>query len=66
MSHLSTKGLSSGGEDLLHETSHRWGYGKATGMPWSKPNPPWRKEDVWCLQKHHPLTHNGFTTEWLY
>lgn len=26
---------------------------------WSKPNPPWRKEDVWCLQKHHPLTYNS-------
>lgn len=21
--------------------------------------PPWRKEDVWCLQKHHPLTYNS-------
>lgn len=26
---------------------------------WSKPNPPWGKEDVWRLQKHHPLTHNS-------
>lgn len=26
---------------------------------WSKPNPPWRKEDVWSLQKYHPLTYNS-------
>lgn len=72
VSHRTTKGLSSGGEDLLHETCPRRGYGKATGMKQTKP--PMKKGRCVTslktpstdIQQHRQRHHGAFSSEFVY